>query len=149
MPYEPKVGELPALTMSDVVWRLERVAGNTDTDPRWKAAEAIRALEGWESFLVHPADAPDDAAEREAWKYEARWISVDERLPNVGETVVILDRGVIGIGRKANDDDDSLMWLDIESVDRDGDYNDTYDVTHWMPLPAPPAALQAEQPESP
>lgn len=85
--------------------------------------------------------------QREARKDEARWISVSEQLPNVGETVVVLDRGVVGIGRKANDDDDSLMWLDIESVDRDGDYNDTYGVTHWMPLPAPPAALQTEQPE--
>lgn len=69
---EPKVGELPALTMRDVVWRLERVAGNADTDPRWKAAQAIRVLQGWESFVVHPGAAPNDAAEREARKDEAR-----------------------------------------------------------------------------
>jgi hypothetical protein len=38
--------------LRDVIAAFEREARNTDTDPRWRAAAALRDLEGWWSRTV-------------------------------------------------------------------------------------------------
>ena len=35
--------------VSEIIHRLEGEAGNTDTDPRWVAATALRRMAGWET----------------------------------------------------------------------------------------------------
>jgi hypothetical protein len=67
------------------------------------------------------------------------WIAVSERLPKADEDVLFVDEhGVASVGCKVLDDADSKQWIDKTTADRDGDYLDTYTVTHWMPLPAAP-----------
>lgn len=67
------------------------------------------------------------------------WISVKDRLPPADQDVLFWEPRGVGYGFKARDDSDSLQWFDKTATDRDGDYQDTYEVTHWMPLPAAPA----------
>lgn len=53
------------------------------------------------------------------------WISVKDRLPNFEQTVLAYSGEELGIG--------------FAYLDGDGKwYGDCGDVTHWMPLPAPP-----------
>lgn len=59
-----------------------------------------------------------------------RWISVDERLPEPGETVLVWHHGEV-----------QMAWLNhftngVAYFVRDTHYN--FEPTHWMPLPAPP-----------
>jgi hypothetical protein len=76
-----------------------------------------------------------------------RWIPVEERLPEFhdngqefeSDTVLVNVRGV-GIftatyGKKY--DDSGPWWWDPHGVDFDSDR-----VTHWMPLPRPPATKE-------
>ena len=56
-----------------------------------------------------------------------RWISVEERLPENDDAVLIMDNG-IGMGYYNIYSDE---WTDCETAD-------TIRVTHWMPLPEPP-----------
>lgn len=37
-----------AVPVVEVIAALEREAGNTDTDPRWLAAQCLRNMDGWE-----------------------------------------------------------------------------------------------------
>ena len=67
------------------------------------------------------------------------WISVEERLPEPFEVVLIHadtegeDRHYITIGQFC---DTTGSWEDFVSVDFE--FNEYENVTHWMPLPAPP-----------
>lgn len=71
------------------------------------------------------------------------WVSVEERLPNKinNKVLVYCKNGYIGFGHYENfrgvED-----WYNIESGKpfREWDLEDceTYEVTHWMPLPEPP-----------
>lgn len=56
-----------------------------------------------------------------------QWISVKDRLPNFDQTVLAYSGKEWGIGLAFLHDDEK--W-----------YGDCGDVTHWMPLPAPPEA---------
>ena len=70
----------------------------------------------------------------------SEWISVLDRLPNVGEHVIVADwysgfnYGMAKAYYK------SLWFIDKDSVSVCGDaYVDLgFDPTHWMPLPEPP-----------
>lgn len=70
----------------------------------------------------------------------SEWISVAESLPTQrdhrDETcsidyLIVDDQGAVDIGFYAID---SGIWFY-----RDGDPVEDYDITHWMPLPSPPA----------
>jgi hypothetical protein len=71
------------------------------------------------------------------------WISVKDRLPEDGETVIVSDNVfgkdfssvawcAIG-GINFMDNDEGVYWADVGTNEVFG-----ADVTHWMPLPDPP-----------
>jgi hypothetical protein len=70
--------------------------------------------------------------------YSPRWISVGERLPEVHVTVLAVTRAFpqdIRLAQMASFD--GVMW---RFCDMDDDDVDSFGITHWMPLPAPPKA---------
>ena len=63
-----------------------------------------------------------------------KWISVSDRLPKIGETVLVCDanEGYVNAWEYCGLDEwlhDSTLWL-------------TEDITHWMPLPEPPGVSE-------
>jgi len=64
------------------------------------------------------------------------WISVKERLPKLGEEVLILRGKFIEIGNLSKELD---VNADPEWFNRDGHWD--LGVTHWMPLPIPEGDL--------
>lgn len=61
---------------------------------------------------------------------QPRWIPVEERLPESGETVLVWHHGEV-----------QMAWLNhftngVAYFVRDTHYN--FEPTHWMPLPEPP-----------
>lgn len=74
---------------------------------------------------------------REKELHDRRWISVTERLPEVDATVLAVTMAFpkdIRIAQMASQD--GVMW---RFCDMDDDDVDSFGITHWMPLPAPPA----------
>ncbi len=66
----------------------------------------------------------------------ARWIPVGEQLPEVHATVLAVTRAFpkdIRLAQMASHD--GVMW---RFCDMDDDDVDSFGITHWMPLPAPP-----------
>lgn len=62
-----------------------------------------------------------------------QWISVNDRLPRVGERVIAYgDNGPKGCCMAFVNDDDE--WL----YEIDNHYENGYGITHWMPLPEAP-----------
>jgi len=43
------MGERQPIPVVEIIWALEREAGNTDTSPQWQAASALRRMTDWES----------------------------------------------------------------------------------------------------
>lgn len=115
--------------------------------------------------LVKALEAAESAAD------QARWISVDERLPE-GECLAVYvtpngkrrlirakyarqlqieAQGDDNCETEYNEDDDTFYlkagWL--ECIDNWGEYSSCYvtegTVTHWMPLPPAPVALKASK----
>jgi hypothetical protein len=66
-----------------------------------------------------------------------RWISVEERLPESGERVLIMFKPLEG------EENISIGWLTKSGFDC---YDDSVyffrSVTHWMPLPEPPKGVE-------
>lgn len=61
-----------------------------------------------------------------------KWISVEDRLPEVAVHVLITDGKYISMGYVLNIDNDGWCpWVAQYPVSH-------RDVTHWMPLPTPP-----------
>lgn len=85
--------------------------------------------------LLDQYGAEDTAPEVER---KIEWISVKDRLPQDNRDVMFWDETGFCVGFKVRDDADSMEWRDKLAVDRDGDYQDTYTVTHWAPLPSSP-----------
>ena len=57
---------------------------------------------------------------------EMEWIPVTERLPSVGEKVLVI---TIGKGKQ---------YVETDMLLATGEWFDYGNVTHWMPLPEPP-----------
>lgn len=88
-------------------------------DIDWRDVERIEQSARWEEKLA--AANAEIASLRE----ERRWIPVEERLPQPGDTVLMLMDGK----------DPVSGWYE------NGHFHNAYDepnVTHWQPLPAPP-----------
>jgi len=73
-----------------------------------------------------------EEAANEIERLQSRWISVSERLPEAGETVLVWDGG-----------ERQFAWLNFTAngtayfSSRD---QTNFEPTHWMPLPNPPEA---------
>lgn len=73
-----------------------------------------------------------------------QWISVEERLPEFGERVLVC-------GRIDDFGDEPEYGIDIAyryhaGVEHiDFYWDSTFDVTHWMPLPEPPSGFKEVQ----
>ena len=66
-----------------------------------------------------------------------KWISKDMRLPEVEKIVLVVEDGLVFIGKYKPDYAPQWPWV----VARDnGRMLGSADVTHWMPLPQPPKA---------
>ncbi|MDE2021258.1 MAG: DUF551 domain-containing protein [Patescibacteria group bacterium] len=67
------------------------------------------------------------------------WISVKEKLPEMGVRVFGVVDGQIGVFARGDAGDDTWLWGNCYGcIDGDALMDDEYDVTHWMPLPEPP-----------
>ena len=71
-------------------------------------------------------------------KQHSDWISVDERLPELGERVLTFTASGIETLYRSQYDNDLFIW------ERDccQDYWTDEQVTHWQPLPQPPSEVQ-------
>jgi hypothetical protein len=71
-------------------------------------------------------------------KQHSDWISVDERLPELGERVLTFTASGIETLYRSQYDSDLFIW------ERDccQDYWTDEEVTHWQPLPQPPSEVQ-------
>ncbi|VXA55356.1 conserved hypothetical protein [Acinetobacter proteolyticus] len=69
------------------------------------------------------------------------WISAEDKWPKYGETILIVVNGVVqNITYFRDGSDDTADWCEPFFFD-DKEYAVWWkDVTHWMPLPAPPTA---------
>lgn len=65
----------------------------------------------------------------------AAWVPVAERMPEVGETVLVY--AIYSVDKSDKQCAVATRRWDEGSVQFEGDYF-TYEVTHWMALPAPP-----------
>lgn len=112
--------------------------------PEEKLTEAYRLLLEMRDNCVKHADDQYDDPKREA-KYEAlniaitamgrsippRWISVEERLPEDYEDVVIIMRNGASSWYR-------VAYREYGGWSFGGGRRVTDEVTHWMPLPEPP-----------
>lgn len=62
----------------------------------------------------------------------SEWVSVRDRLPEIGVEVLVYDCGFMGVW-SLNKTDQGVFWEDGH-----GDQYSVDEVTHWMPLPEPP-----------
>ena len=89
----------------------------------------VDSVEERNNLMVTPIDMPTLTPPNE-------WVSVDERLPEVDDSVlvhiidtfdnrenIVITKYTIGLNLK-------MEWLGFE--------HNSFKVTHWMPLPAPP-----------
>jgi hypothetical protein len=64
----------------------------------------------------------------DGWRlHESKWISVEERLPDILSTIIVCDKKG-NVGEAYYYGEGSFQWID----------GDLVIVTHWMPLPEPP-----------
>lgn len=99
-------------------------------------------------IAVGIADALDVSLDWLAGREEAttdmsRWISVEDRLPTsiVNKVIVRCKCGYVGFGHYEKYHGKEV-WYNLESqkpfTDWDIEDCETYEITHWMPLPEPP-----------
>lgn len=71
-----------------------------------------------------------------------KWISVEDRLPDNDDMVLIWPQPCYGVdlhvGQYQKHREDGPSWLSVTYEDHWGVLCDPIAVTHWMPLPEPP-----------
>lgn len=123
---------------------LDEVRGKESNDTKPEEDLIYRIVENWGN-AVHPVSEmvgwlKEYASIVNERKDNADWISVEDRLPDDDETVLIFDGNNVYVGgygyvlsrRKK----DKKKWY-MHNQDWDGMSAESK-VTHWMPLPAPP-----------
>lgn len=81
---------------------------------------------------------PLDDALFEPAKQEGKWISVDTKLPELGEKVIGIYDGSLCAFMRVCAEDDNWCWAIGRNDLYDEffyDADDDYQITHWMPLP--------------
>lgn len=106
---------------------------------KWKVTGAPRFIEG--VGMVYPVTKGGSrfsAAEEDELKaLLAGWVSIVERLPIPRTQVLTFTPGIIGVSL-----DELFVATELDAEGREQFYFDgdrDCMVTHWMPLPAPPA----------
>lgn len=90
---------------------------------------------GHSDIQVMPLELIPELAETYADQFKTKWISVEDRLPNNFEAV-LLWADYIGTGHMAEINTIGTWQKDHWTTDRDNDYDKVeIHVTHWMPLP--------------
>lgn len=81
-------------------------------------------------------------------KTMSEWISVDDELPKNATCVIAATDNYAALGRlsvPARYDGVENVWYDVDQVDIDGCEQQILHVTHWMPMPPPPASMNLGQ----
>ena len=67
----------------------------------------------------------------------SEWISVKDELPSKFGWFLVLDKSLTGKQRTVGffEGEPDFMWLPLD----DRDNSDSMIITHWMPIPEPPA----------
>lgn len=114
----------------------------TEVFPNWKelSSETRNAIgvfgQYWKALIE---DAPTIEPKQE-------WISVKDRLPEIGQKVLVFDVDAeLDISKDIHIfsfecDEDGYYWSD-----EGGWWNDFENVSHWMPLPEPPEMNNEEE----
>ncbi len=69
------------------------------------------------------------------------WISVNERLPEKEVLCLIAHEGMVSVGVLLIGNSHPSWWEDRMRQDRDGEWVDVWNVTHWMPMPESPEGV--------
>lgn len=100
-----------------------------------------------EYYIVEKAvfEANDQRIASLTEQVEQRWVSVEERLPNQGDRVLILEHdGYVGMSQYAKKDFGSRKCVFHDEAD---EQPGTYNPTHWQPLPPIPSPITKEKGE--
>jgi hypothetical protein len=99
--------------------------------------------------ITHWHDWPADPKSLRSPVQEApagQWISVEERLPQDGQRVLISNGETCHVGGIINDDEDGPSWV-VDAGTYGEDYYGLGTYSNWMPLPAAPAAQPTKEKE--
>ena len=122
------MGEAPALTGCTAIYDdAPKDCDSCNAVLQWQAADAIEELE--------TACDQYEKNYKNICEYLPKWVPVTEKLPKYGTTVLVYRYS-----------DRSQSWrVTTSTLLSYGDWT-LSNVTHWMPLPTPPAVDTEEQP---
>jgi len=101
----------------------------------------LTAPKGWTSVKIELSPRELDeaiAALRDREKTVRGWISVEDRLPELEQRVLILDGGDVAFATRIHKRNDGRVFWDAENYGYDGTSDEAIGVTHWQPLPELP-----------
>ena len=104
--------------------------GDVHTPIMREAADAIEELQAYADLYKELTEKKQTVARKLIDAYP-RWISVEERLPDVKKEVIVCDKMPNGMRYVTT----AFMLEDCAFLN---DCGRMYEVTHWMPLPEPP-----------
>ena len=112
-------------------WMAERYPTNPQTERVGDEYSRLGTQYKWEGWQAKAA--------------QSEWISVEGRLPGIGEFVLVFRNWD---GKLSQCVDRLELHHDCEKPEGEQDwydflYSDIYEVTHWQPLPAPPTTNPA------
>ena len=112
-------------------WMAERYPTNPQTERVGDEYSRLGTQYKWEDWQAKAA--------------QSEWISVEDRLPGIGEFVLVFRNWD---GKLSQCVDRLELHHDCEKPEGEQDwydflYSDIYEVTHWQPLPAPPTTNPA------
>lgn len=112
-------------------WMAERYPTNPQTERVGDEYSRLGTQYKWEGWQAKAA--------------QSEWISVEDRLPGIGEFVLVFRNWD---GKLSQCVDRLELHHDCEKPEGEQDwydflYSDIYEVTHWQPLPAPPTTNPA------
>lgn len=138
-----------ACALADKLYAAEQKYSYADgwADPNWldecraKLREHVekgdpRDVAAYCAFLWH--HGASTAAPPSGEIQQTGWVRVSERLPNDGDMVFVYNGSMATVANYSADPDEGGPWTD--RVQGCAQIEDEDEVTHWMPLPTPPAS---------
>lgn len=135
------------MNKEEALTRYDRIRYNLlNSDEKASVDVAFEALRGQEAVTNRNGlnrTESDTVKVVDSDQFKPGWISVEDRLPQkiTNKVLVYCKNGYIGFGHyeKFQGVED---WYNLESGKQFREWNledcETYEVTHWMPLPEPP-----------